>query len=198
MKVNLLHPTRERDSHAPCFSTHLEHFEPDHVLYLKEYGRIVLRPIRIDDEAAMVAFHEGLSEESIFLRYFEHISLDTRTLHERLARVCANTADSYAIVAETRATSHHPAKILAVGRLTTTETPHRAGFALLIDDGAKDTTLPLELLKRLMEIAKAFHFTTLSGELLVGDHDTMNLCRDLKFTVRSVPEDGLVRVVSKL
>jgi acetyltransferase len=187
-------PVRDRKGDAPNFAHKPAKFEPEHSLVLKEFGRVNLRPISIEDENEMVDFHESLSEESIYLRYFEHISLDTRTLHERLARVCANTADSFAIVAETGATSRHPAQILAVGRLTTSPLPNKASFAMLIADRAKDTDLPEELLKRLLAVARAYHFRTLSGELLVADHDTLNLCRSLGFKLHTVPEDGIVRV----
>lgn len=171
---------------------------PEHSLHLKGFGKVLLRPIQIEDERAMVSFHETLSEESVYLRYFEHISLDTRTLHERLARICANTADSFAIVAEVPPTEHHAAQILGVGRLTTTSTPGKAAFALLIADHAKETTLPHEMLRRLEAVAKAYGFHTLGGELLVADHDNLNLCREMGFNLHTVPEDGLVRVQCKL
>jgi acetyltransferase len=179
---------------APNFARKPVSFEPEHTATFKEFGRVKLRPISIEDETEMVEFHESLSEESIYLRYFEHISLDTRTLHERLARVCANSADSFAIVAETFETGRHPAQILAVGRLTTTPTPNKAAFAMLVADRAQDTDLPEALLGRLLAVARAYRFRTLSGELLVADHDTLNLCRGLGFKLHTVPEDGIVRV----
>ena len=142
----------------------------------------------------MVAFHKGLSEESIYLRFFEHITLDTRTLHERLARVCANTAESFAIVAERHETAAHPAEILGVGRLTTTAKSTAADFALLVSDEAHQTNLPRELLLRLIELARGFGFRNLTGELLVADYDGVSLCRDLGFTLHTIPEDGIVLV----
>ena len=32
----------------------------------------------------MVRFHESLSEESVYMRYFHTMNLDQRTAHERL------------------------------------------------------------------------------------------------------------------
>ena len=194
MKIHLLHPTRTRAAGTPSFTATLERFEPEQTVYLKQYGRIHLRPIRPDDEPRMIRFHENLSEESIYLRYFEHISLDTRTLHERLARVCENAADSYAIVAERHETSHHPKEILAVGRLTTTDNPKVASFAMLMSDEVQNSDVPHSLLKRLVEIARVHGFQTLTGELLVGDHDMLTHCRSFGFNLHTVPEDGLVRV----
>lgn len=194
MKLKALHPVVNRDPDSPNFSYEPSKFDLEHTIYLKKYGRIRLRPIQINDEGRMVEFHEGLSEESIYLRFFEHITLDTRTLHERLAKVCANTAESFAIVAERHETASHPTEILAVGRLTTTSDPKAAAFALLVSDEAHETILPHELLLRLIEIARAFRFREMTGELLVADYDELDLCRKLGFTLHTVPEDGLVKV----
>ena len=194
MKLKALHPVVNREASSPNFSYEPSKFDLEHTIYLKKYGRIRLRPIRVNDEARMVAFHEGLSEESIYLRFFEHITLDTRTLHERLAKVCANTAESFAIVAERHETASHPTEVLAVGRLTTTSDPKAAAFALLVSDEAHETILPHELLLRLIEIARAFRFREITGELLVADYDELDLCRKLGFTLHTVPEDGLVKV----
>lgn len=194
MNIHLLHPTRNRTAGTPGFLVAPRHCNLEHTVYLKEYGRIKFRPIHSEDEGRMIRFHETLSEESIYLRYFEHISLDTRTLHERLRRVCANTAESFAIVAEKRGTVREPAEILAVGRLTITETPDVAAFAILVSDAAQGTELPREMLKRLITLARAYGFSTLTGELLVADYDTLDLCKNFGFELHTVPEDGIVRV----
>ena len=193
MNIHLL-PTENRKGGMPGFLPELERPESDRTITVKEFGRLVLRPITPADEKPMIRFHESLSEEGIYLRYFEHISLDTRTLHERLARVCTNSADSYAIVAERHETSHHPAEILAVGRLTTTEKPKSASFALLMSDQAMTTELPEHLLTRQIEIARVQGFEAVEGELLVCDHDTVTLCRKLGFQTRTILEEGFVRV----
>jgi len=198
VNINLLHPAGNRTAGTPDFMTEIPHFDLEQKVSLKAYGQVKFRPIRADDEQCMIRFHESLSEESIYLRYFEHISLDTRTLHERLARVCTNTTDSYAIVAELHETTKHPTEILAVGRLTTTESPTDASFAMLMAEKDQDTDLPRELLKRVIEIARVHGFKTLTGELLVSDHDTLTVCRDFGFELQTVPEGGMVLVNYKL
>jgi acetyltransferase len=194
MNANILHTSHGQKTENTTFAKVPEHFEPTHTVNIKEFGKVTLRPISTADEKAMIAFHETLSEESVYLRYFEHISLDTRTLHERLARVCANTPDSYAIVAETFVNGDQPPKIIAVGRLTTTNTPGKSSFALLITDNANDTGLPNELMRHLLAVARAYRFHAVVGELLVADHDSLNLCRSFGFKLHTVPEDGIVRV----
>ena len=36
----------------------------------------------------MVQFHEKLSEDSVYLRFFQSLKLSRRIAHERLTRVC--------------------------------------------------------------------------------------------------------------
>jgi len=63
--------------------------------------RIVIRPIRQQDEPLMVKFHETLSERSVYLRYLQALQLSQRVTHERLLRRCFIDYDrEMALVAE--------------------------------------------------------------------------------------------------
>lgn len=166
----------------------------DQLTAVKGYGKLLIRPIRLDDEPEMIRFHERISEESVYMRYFEYLGLDHRTSHERLVRICANTPESYAVVIEWPAAPHHPATILAVGRLTVTLDQYAATFDMLIVDEKKAPQLGKLLLNRLIKLAHFFGFKILTSDLLVADHDTLNLCRSLGFSLQTLPQDGLVRV----
>src|SRR5260370_34827570 len=49
----------------------------------------------------MVRFHQALSESSVYFRFFGTLKLETRTAHERLARICLLDCDrQMALVAE--------------------------------------------------------------------------------------------------
>jgi acetyltransferase len=165
---------------------------------VKGFGKLKIRPIQLDDEEEMIRFHQRLSKESIYMRYFEFLGLDERTSHDRLVRICKNTGESYAIVMEAAAKPERPASILAVGRITTTNKPYVATFDTLIVTEKNELHLAKVLLKQLVILARAFGFQTLTTELLVADHDTLNLCRGLGFTAHSLLEDGLVRVTLEL
>ena len=56
-------------------------------LALRDRTPIMIRPIRPDDEPAMVRFHETLSERTVHLRYFAPLKLSRRTAHDRLTRI---------------------------------------------------------------------------------------------------------------
>jgi acetyltransferase len=191
----LLPPT---EKHVPDFGGRPRRINLEQILAVKGHGKLKVRPIRLDDEQEMIRFHEHLSEESIYLRYFEYLGLDRRTSHERLCRICSNTPESYAVVIEQCATPHHSAAILAVGRLTKTSEPYVATFDTLMTEEEQGAKLGKILINRLITMANAFGFRTLTSELLVDDHDALNLCRALGFTAQTIPEDGLVKVTIDL
>jgi acetyltransferase len=163
-------------------------------LRVREFGRLLLRPMTPEDEPLMVRFHQALSEETIYQRYFEHICLESRTRHERLAGICANDDNSFALVAAMPAGPETSAAILAVGRLSRTDDPSRADFALLVNDKAQGRGIGSALMKRLMLLARACGFRQLTGEVLVANHEMLYVCRQFGFSLRTLADDGLVEV----
>ena len=75
----------------------------------KDGSKLVLRPIRPEDEPSLVKFHGTLSERTVSLRYFHAMTLSARVAHERLTRICFIDYDrEMALVAEP-SRSHRPA-----------------------------------------------------------------------------------------
>jgi acetyltransferase len=183
----------------PEVSNHEALEKLDQTVVVKAYGKLKIRAIRAEDEKQMVHFHERISEESIYMRYFEYLGLDQRVSHERLVKICKNSADSYAIVVvELEGTSRYPAAIVAVGRLTTTSEPEVVSFDTLIADQENAPELGKVLLHQLVKLAHAFGFRILTSDLMVSDHDSLNLSRTLGFTLQTVPKEKVVRVTLAL
>src|SRR5580704_4948456 len=68
---------------------------------MKDGKPVTIRPIRPEDEPAMIDFHKKLSERSVYLRYFQPLKFTQRTAHERLTRTCFIDYDrEMALVAE--------------------------------------------------------------------------------------------------
>jgi len=172
---------------------HLEQF-----VEVEGFSRIKLRAIELADEGKMIDFHLHLSPRSIFLRYFGYIGLDRRTSHERLIRVCTNTAEVYSIVMEQPAHPGTSVKILAVGRLIKTPEPQVAMFDILIGNEADIPKLATILLNRLIKLGQSFRFQILAGKLLGIDEDAIKLFRSLGFAEQNSGEEGVVQVVLKL
>ena len=158
----------------------------------------VLRPIRPEDEPAIRRFHDLLFEKAVYERYFEHFTLDGRIDHQRLAQICANNPDSFALVIERAPGLGQLKEILVAGRLTTTEAPHVAAFALLTRDEAREHQFDLIMLRQLIVITRAAHFTLLVDDNLISNHDLLNLCKKLGFTLHAAQDKGIVRVCLSL
>jgi acetyltransferase len=100
----------------------------------------------------MIDFHEGLSEQSVYLRYFHALNLDQRVAHERLTRICFIDYDREMVLV---AVQREPERrIVGVGRLSKIYGSDAAEFAILISDDFQGQGLGTELLKRLVKIGR--------------------------------------------
>jgi len=151
---------------------------------MKNKAPLIIRPIKPEDEPLLVKFHETLSEESVYNRYFSALKLSQRIAHERLTRICFNDYDrEIALVAELKAAKGEEKKILGVGRLSKQHAPGEAEFAVLVSDEWHEQGLGTELLKRLIEIGRDEKLTKLSGQVLADNHEMHHICRKVGFKV---------------
>jgi acetyltransferase len=137
---------------------------------------VLIRPIRPEDEQMLARFHATLSERSVYLRYFHMLPLDTRVDHKRLTRICFIDYDrEMVLVAE------QDQEILAVGRLIRQESEKEAEFAVLISDKFQGHGLGKELLKRLIEIARADGLDRVTADILGENRQMIEICKLLGF-----------------
>jgi acetyltransferase len=143
----------------------------------------VIRPIRPEDEPAMVRFHEELTEATVYSRYFELLGLSERTAHERLTRVCFNDYDrEVALVAEHRE-ADGSRRIAAVGRLSKEHHMPTAEFAILVVDRWQGRGLGTELLTRLVQIGRDEGVQRIWAEMLPTNTGMRRTARAAGFTV---------------
>jgi acetyltransferase len=146
------------------------------------------RPVRPEDEPAMVHFHESLSERSVYFRYFHHIRLDERVAHERLTRVCFIDYDrEMVLVTETADGS-----IVAASRLTKEPGSAEAEFAILVADAWQSRGLGTMLLRILVDLARRENIQRVSGLILTENRPMQEICRELGFRLGYSAEEGLV------
>jgi acetyltransferase len=118
-------------------------------------ANVVIRPIRPEDEPQMVGFHESLSEESVYLRYFHMAKLSTRVAHERLLRKCFIDYDrELALVAELPGSHAGSTCIAAVARLSRLPSREEAEIGVVVADKFQHQGLGSKLIKRLVDIAR--------------------------------------------
>jgi len=146
---------------------------------------VTIRPIRPEDEPLIVAFHQTLSEESIYFRYFHLIKLQARIAHERLTRICFIDYDrEMALVAEYQNPETGERSILGVARLSRLHGLNEAEFGMLINDQYQGQGLGTELLRSLVAVAKAEALTQISADILPENGAMQRLCQKLEFTLQ--------------
>jgi acetyltransferase len=158
----------------------------------KNKAPLFIRPIKPEDEPMMVKFHETLSEESVYNRYFSALKLSQRITHERLTRICFNDYNrEIALVAELKAPKGEEKKILGVGRLSKQHGSSQAEFAVLVSDEWQGQGIGSELLRRLIEIGKVEKLVRISGQILAENHAMQHICRKVGFKVVHDPDSNL-------
>lgn len=158
---------------------------------LKNGDPILIRPIQPEDESLMVAFHQTLSEETVFLRYAHLIKLSRRIAHDRLSRICHPDFTEHVLVAIHTAPNNTP-EIIAVARLNQLDDPTEAEFAILVSDRFQHQGLGTELLHHLIAIARNHNIHRIFGEILPENHGMEHVCHHLGFRLRNDPDEDFV------
>jgi len=161
---------------------------------MKDGSNVTIRPIRPEDEPAMVKFHETLSERSVYLRYFHLMNLEQRVQHERLTRICFIDYDrEMALVAERRNPETGEDEILGVGRMMKIHGTTEGEVAVLVSDKWHGQGLGKELLQRLLIVGANEKLTKLTADILPDNRDVMRICEKLGFSLKHSLEDEVVR-----
>ncbi|WP_321473048.1 bifunctional acetate--CoA ligase family protein/GNAT family N-acetyltransferase [uncultured Paludibaculum sp.] len=128
---------------------------------------VSIRPIRPEDEPAMVKFHESLSERTVYQRYLQLLNLSQRTAHERLTRICyIDYARQMALAVERTDPQSGEKQIIGVGRLQGLGDAPEAEFSIVVSDDFQKWGLGSELLKRLIAIGKAEGVKVITADIL--------------------------------
>lgn len=122
---------------------------------MKNGGKVVIRPIRPEDEPLLAKMHETLSERTVYLRYFHMQNLGSRVAHNRLMQKCFIDYDrEMALVADYQDPRTGEHALLAVGRLTKNPEANEGEVAVLVGDPWQKQGLGTELVRRLIGWAR--------------------------------------------
>jgi acetyl coenzyme A synthetase (ADP forming)-like protein len=160
------------------------HWECDVVLL--DGGTIHVRPIRRDDGSALVAFHEGLSEDAVYARFFSaHPRLSAAEV-EHFTRV--DHDGRVALVAEL------DARIVAVARYERMERDREAEVAFVVTDEHQGRGIATVLLEHLASAARERGITRFVAETLIGNRRMLDVFRAAGFDETARYDDGVVHV----
>ena len=191
----VLHDPRMREEDLP--RTAIRPYPEQYVSYaeLRDGTPVTIRPIRPEDEPLMVKFHETLSEESVYMRYFHMMNLDQRTAHDRLTRICFIDYDrEMALVAERTNPETGEREIMGVARLSRRgAVPDEAEFSVLISDRFQRRGIGTLLVNRLLEVGRAESLRRITAEILFDNRPMQSISKKLGFHLRRDAEEMVVK-----
>jgi acetyltransferase len=178
----VLHPPEVADTDLPRLA-----IRPYPLKYVSRWtardgSTFLIRPIRPEDEPLLVKFHQQLTEETVYSRYFERLGLSQRTAHERLTRVCFNDYDrELDLVAEDDSGGER--RIVAVGRISKAHAVPECEFAILVGDPWQGRGLGSELLRRLVQIARDEQCELIWADMLASNTAMRRTAESIGFRV---------------
>src|SRR5271165_5050310 len=154
---------------------------------------VTIRPIRPEDEPLVVRFHEKLSENTVYLRYFQSLNLSRRIAHERLTRICfIDYNREMALVADYKDPETGEHEIIAAGLLNRVYGGDEVECSLVIRDEFQGRGLGTEILHRLVAIGRDEQLGCISAVVLPQNLGMLRICEKLGFHTYYAEADRLI------
>jgi acetyltransferase len=161
---------------------------------LKTGERVSIRPIRPEDEGLLVRFHEGLSDQTVYFRYFHMVTLTHRVSQARLRKVCRpDPATERALVAIGTNPADLTAELMGVARLYKVPGTTHGEFAIVVADRFQGLGLGGALMQRLIRMARADGLTRLQADVLSANTNMRKMCQRIGIPVRPTDDPQLFR-----
>jgi acetyltransferase len=159
-------------------------------LQLKNGWKVCVRPMRPDDEPAIVRLLQNVSPEDLRLRFFHSVKEFSHQFVGRLTQL------DYARAMAFVALDPMSKEIIGVVRLHSDSRHETAEYAILLRSELKGKGLGWALMQLLIEYAEAEGLKSLYGEVLNENTTMLEMCRDLGFKVTGDPEERRLSAVS--
>jgi acetyltransferase len=160
---------------------------------MKDGRKVIIRPIRAEDEPLVTQFHETISERSVTLRYLSPMALSQRVAHERLARICHNDYDREIALVVEGESKDGKRQIFAMARMSKLHGgENEARVTMMVSDPFQGQGIGAELLKRFIQIARDEGIERLLATMSPENPAMRKLCERNGFSLRTDSETGMV------
>jgi acetyl coenzyme A synthetase (ADP forming)-like protein len=153
---------------------------------LADGGTVHIRPIKPEDEDALLALYERMSSDSIYLRFFSPVSAPTAQQLERLTTI--DYDERMALVAELGD------DIVAVSRYDRLNQPDEAEVAFTVQDDQQGRGLGTLMLEHLAGIARSEGITKFVASTLPHNRKMLEVFRNAGFDVDRQFAEGVVEI----
>jgi acetyltransferase len=168
--------------------------ELEETLELPGGRRLLVRPIRPEDEQAHQAFLAGLRPEDIYFRFF---SLVRAMAHSQMARYTQIDYEREMAFIAVDAEQVPPATVGVVRGVFSSD-GREAEFAIIVQSELKGLGLGRALLEKLVRYCRSRGTKEVVGQVLPENRPMLALADRLGFVRRPLPEDGVVEVRLRL
>jgi len=166
----------------------------EEILTLKDGRKVLLRPIRPEDEPQQHRFVASLTDEDIRFRFFSTINA---LPHSEMARLTQIDYDrDMAFIAET--IGPEPPETLGVVRAMSTPGHERAEFAIVVRPEQKGKGLARALMRKLIDYCRARGTATLAGQVMTENLRMLAFVESLGFKRVKTEENDIVEMVLDL
>ncbi len=160
---------------------------------LKDGTRLLLRPVRPEDEPVLQDLASHMNPDDLRLRFFTPIKSLSHTLAARLSQIDYDR--EMALIARLAGNG----TALGVARFSADPNNQRCEFAVALRSDWKGRGLGHRLMTRLIAVAKARGIAEMVGDVLHENEAMLTLAKRLGFTLKRHPDDPeLVRVAKAL
>ncbi len=158
---------------------------------LKDGSTVHLRPIRPDDDEAMIALFSRFSQRTVYFRFHHMIARMTKEEVQRYTHV--DYDNTFALVA----TLGEPPEqnLIAVGRYARLAEPERAEVAFVVEDSHQGRGIATQLLDSLAVVARAKGIRMFEAEVLGENREMMEVFRESGFRAETKFQYGTYHVI---
>lgn len=160
---------------------------------LPDGHRLLLRPIRPEDQPAYLRLFEALPPEDIFLRFMHPMKVLPHSLAARLTQLDYDREMALVLVDEPR-----PGALELCGgvRITADADNDRAEFAIMLRREMTGLGLGPLMMRRIIDYARKRGIREIFGEILSENTPMLRLCRALGFSTKRMLDDPGVIIAS--
>lgn len=150
-----------------------------------------IRPLRPEDEPLLIAFHETLSDRTVYQRFLQPLSFQQRVEHTRLSRICFIDYEREIALA---AVDDSTGRMMGVSRLIKIPGSQAGEFNVIVSDAYQGRGVGSELVRRLIPIARDEKLNYLVSVPFLADNQMMMRLAQ-RLNMRHIPcPDGMHRV----
>ena len=150
---------------------------------LRDGTKILVRPVRPEDEPLYGPFFAAVTQQDLRLRFFAPVKEFGHTFIVRFTQIDYARAMAFIALEESSG------NMLGVVRLHADANYERGEYAILVRSDLKGRGLGYLLMQMIIEYARAEGLKTVEGQVLAENTAMLAMCRELGFSISPDPSD---------